>query len=141
VVEELRGMDVVRVDRTQILEKLRANLNEHEAVYAEAMKGWHAECIAVVEKQIEVMNEAVAKAKAGEDISTQVGWFTFPSKPQLHAKDYRRAIALLEISLDDQIELGAEEVTQFVMDEWEWKQQFTTTSNSYLAADSAHRHG
>lgn len=119
--ENLRGMNTVRVKRTEVLEKLTVNRASHRTVFEQAIEGYHR---AVVEH----LENALADAKAGKQYSTSI----YLPQPQDHTRDYDRAIAMLEMSLDDELELSSVEFAQFVLDDWGWKGDFISTSNNYL---------
>jgi hypothetical protein len=117
---ELRGMSTVRVDRAKVLEKLVVNREGHRAVFEEALDGFHA---AVIEH----LDKALADAKKGKSYTTAI----YLPEPQDHTRDYDRVIALLEMSLDEQLELSDREFAQFVLDDWGWKGDFIATATNY----------
>jgi hypothetical protein len=51
--------------------------------------------------------------------------------PTSYADSYTRAIRMLELSVEEVIEIDATTFNQLVLDEWQWKQQFTTMSSTY----------
>ena len=54
-----------------------------------------------------------------------------PNKPVSYESSYARAIRMLELSVDTEIELELHDFDQLVQDEWQWKQAFTTSNSTY----------
>ena len=117
----LRGLDVVRVSKEFLLGKLEVNLKSHEALYIEAMEGWHLQVIGTLKSELK-------KAKANKEYQPNC----FVVKPESHVKDYSKTIDLLKSSLDDEFVLTSTEFSQYVRDEWSWKNTFMTTVSGCL---------
>lgn len=116
-------MDKVKVNRTELLGKLRENRDNHKAEYEEAMAGWEV-------KIVEAFDKALGRVEEG-DFSDLNPALSLP-KPQHHMKDYDLVIRMLEMSVDDNIEIEMHDFNQYVMDEWSWKAGFALTNSSYL---------
>ncbi len=56
--------------------------------------------------------------------------------PEDHTRDYDRRIKMYEMDIDDTIEMTEQEFAQYVLDDWGWKQAWTTSNTAYLAASS-----
>jgi hypothetical protein len=52
-------------------------------------------------------------------------------EPEDHTDDYDRVLAMAEMSVDEEIELNADDFAMYVMDQWHWKQSFTETTSYY----------
>lgn len=117
---ELRGLNLVRVSKDELLDKIRGNAAEHHQIFEEALDGWHK---AVIQR----LEEMVADAKAGRDIALHVGL----QRPEDHSDDYESVIALLEMSQDDELEITFHDFQQYVMDKWGWQNQFLMSSTAY----------
>lgn len=113
-------MDAVKVKKVELLEKLKANRDAHQAIFEKALEGYRKLCI-------EHLEQMLAEAKAGKVIRRKVEL----QEPVNQTKDYDRAIAMLEMSQDDIIELSEIDFQQYVLDDWRWKEQFTTTNSRY----------
>ncbi len=116
VIGGLRGLSSVRVDKGFLLSKLESNKDQHEDTYKKAMKAWHS-------KILDTLNKELKKVKADKTYYPKV----FVVKPNSHTVDYERVIDMLEASLDDEFELTSAEFSQYVRDEWDWKESFVTT--------------
>ena len=53
-------------------------------------------------------------------------------KPDNHVKEYDGTISLLKASLDEEFVLTNSEFSQYVRDEWGWKNTFMTTVSGCL---------
>lgn len=51
--------------------------------------------------------------------------------PQNHAKDYDQVIAMLEMCVDDELSIRSDEFACYVMDDWDWKEDFLHTNKRY----------
>lgn len=122
---DLRGLGSVRVKRETVLERLRANRDAHRSLFEEAIEGWHKEVLRVLDEQMK-------RAKANKRHVPQV----YLPQPQDHTAEYDQAIEMLEMSLDDELELTAREFAQYVRDDWQWRNDFITSSASYASAAS-----
>ena len=115
-------MRKVTVKQDQLLEILRENREKHKADYEDAYKGYLETCK-------EKLAELLVKFEQGEIETMQ--WREIP--PQSQVKDYDRVIRMLELSVDDEIELTAEEFSNFVQDDWHWKESWTISNSNYMA--------
>src|SRR3954468_2858379 len=102
-------------NKEQVLERLRENRANHEKIFLEAQEGFKAAVI----KELEARLEA---ARKGQGISRYLNL----AEPVNQLKDYDRAIAMLEMSLDEEIELDEKQFAQYMQDDWSWKGQFLT---------------
>lgn len=116
----LRGLQTVRVEKDALLDKIKANREEHRSIFEEALDGWQKQVI----KDLE---DAAADARAGRAFRWR---FNLP-KPQDHTDEYDTVIEMLEMSKDDEFELTLGEFNSFVMDKWGWQTTFLTSSSEY----------
>lgn len=125
-----QGMQTVKVKRVALLYKLKENLAEHRGVFEKA-QGKFREAV------IERLDQMLADARAGKKVRQSVG-LTAPSD---HTSEYDRAIAMLEMSVDEEITLTSHDFEAYVMDRWAWAAQFGATSafygvsNKYVTTD------
>lgn len=115
-----RGLDTVLVKRNEVLDKLRENRDIHAEQYVQARAGWE-------QAVVDGLKDALAKAESKTEFVTSLDL----PQPTDHTSDYDSTIAMLSMSQDDLLELGASEFNQYVMDNWRWKEQFTRMSQSY----------
>jgi hypothetical protein len=117
---ERATMHSVAVEKSKLLETLLANRDKHVADLEEAMSGWRLKAIGALRRRAD-------KLADGEDVDLE---FKLP-KPENHVEDYDRAIANLEWSIHDTVELSQQDFDQFVRDRWSWSQRFSTLSATY----------
>jgi len=120
--EILRGLGSVRVSKDFLLEKLQGNRDKHSNTYEEAMEAWHNKVIITLEKEL-------VKAKKNKTYQPVI----HVSKPNSYEDSYDRVIDMLNASLDAEFILTSTEFSQYVRDDWEWKQAFTTTVSGCYA--------
>lgn len=119
--KQLRGLSTVRVSKDFLLEKVETNRKAHKAIYEEAMQGWHLQVIDILKKELK-------KVKTDKEYQPKC----FVAKPDNHVKDYDRTIDLLKASLDKEFVLTSSEFSQYILDEWGWKDVFMTTVSGCL---------
>ena len=83
--------------------------------------------LASAEVVIQELDRRLKDARAGRLINIA---FSMPAPVDQTGED-DRAIQMLELSVDDVIELGEDQFSNFVLDEWRWKQQVHTTNSMY----------
>ena len=114
-------MQKIKVNIAELMQKLKINRHQHKEDYKKALEGFK-------EEAIESLQKALEDAKAGKDIKLI---FSDLVQPSSHLADYDRAILMLEVSVDKEIELSNVEFGQFIMDEWHWKQNFLWLNMKY----------
>ena len=113
-------MEKVVVDKVKLLDKLEDNRDKHRAVFLEAMAGYKAKVLELLEAQIErVKNNAVEQV------------FINIPMPSDHTDDYDRIIETLKWTLFDEVTLTIQEFDMYVRDSWGWKQQWTASNSVY----------
>lgn len=113
-------MHSVKVKRLELLEKLKTNLESHRDQFLKAQDGYRA----IV---IEELDGMLRDAREGRKIITHVA---LPA-PQDHTAAYQNAIAMLEMSVDETIEIDHHQFRQFVLDDWDWKMAAETVNAAY----------
>lgn len=126
------AMRRVNIEKNKLLEKVKENLEKHIKEYNEAVEDY----IAVVQEIcVENVKTAKRNLKVSKEMNGVNGDFNlpkmFPSTPVSYENEYNRAIAMLEMSADEIIELESEVFNQLVLDEWEWKRNFEMTNTLY----------
>ena len=119
-------MDQITVRKAELLEKLRANRTAHRDIFLEAQIGYRAQVI-------EVLDKMLADAREGKKIRTHIQLV----EPQDMTSYYDRAIAMLEMDINDEVTLDSHEFSCYVLDQWEWSQKFFASNSMY--SDTARR--
>lgn len=116
-------MRSVKVNKIDLLKTVQENLEKHIAEYNESVEDYKSAVIKVAEKNLEL-----AKTRDLDQIAKHRG---FPSAPRSHEAEYNRAIRMLQMSVDIDIELEETIFNQLVLDEWAWKDNFAMMASTY----------
>ncbi len=103
------------------LARLRANREDHERIYQEALKGWAT----ALE---EVLTRRHTRLQETGTCSTD---FSKYRKPTHFLSVYDTVIEMLDLHTGDEIELTAAEVKQFCQDQWEWANAWLVSNSHY----------
>jgi len=114
-------MQGVYLKRTEILEKIKRNLEGHATLYKNALEGYRK----AAEKEILKMLEDVKNGKS-------IRRFLSLDEPINHTDDYKRVIEMLEMSDAESIQLSMEEFERYIRDKWEWSERTYTTNSQYI---------
>ena len=113
-------MNGVTVKKEELLAKLKENRKAHRSIFLEAQEGYK-------KAVIETLEERLASARDGSKVQVHIRL----DAPEDHTDEYDRSIAMLEMSVDDEIEVTANEFACFVMDDWGWKHDFLLSNSAY----------
>jgi len=113
-----------RISKATLLDVLKQNREVHRSIVDEALKGYRKQAI----KELDGM---IAEAKSGRRIQRKLTLV----EPMDQTQEYDRAIRKVEMSVDKTIALGDHEFEQLVMDEWDWKNQWSDANRSYTTRD------
>ena len=104
----------------ELLKILKENRSKHKAAFEDACEGYR-------EKMMKLLNSTIDKVKSGEVMTASL----YLQPPEVHLDEYDAVIKLLELSQEQTIELDADDVNKFVLDDWEWKDKWRSVTNSY----------
>lgn len=113
-------MNSIKVSKSELVKVLTANRAKHRKVVEEAWTGYLAEATRRLEAQVERARQGLRA-----DFSFRL------VMPADHTEDYDRALAMLGMSLDSEIELSEGDFRELVQDDWDWKGQWVTTNSAY----------
>ena len=109
-----------RMEKKDLLDKIKANKDKHRQIFLEAIEGFKKKAIEILEQKIEML-------KNGKKTELYVRM----PEPEDHTKDYNRVIEMISQNLLEEIELTEEEFARYVLDDWRWKDEFLSVSNTY----------
>jgi len=118
-------MHAIKMKREELLSIVRQNKEKHITEYIESVEDYKKLVL-----QIAQGNLKLAKT---EDLDAFKKMKPTPSAPVSYEDSYKRAIRMLELSVDDVIEVEEDVFNQLVLDEWSWKRSFTAATMSYKA--------
>lgn len=116
-------MNAIKMNRLELLEIVRANKLTHVAQYAEAVEDYKSLVL-----QVSTGNLKLAKTASLDEFKKMK---RTPEAPNSYEDSYKRAIRMLELSVEDIIEVEEDVFNQLVLDEWSWKRGFTASTVAY----------
>lgn len=116
-------MNAIKMNRLELLEIVRANKITHVTEFNEAVEDY--------KKLVLKITQANAKYAKKADLEEFKKIKAIPSAPASYENDYKRAIRMLELSVEDVIEVEEDIFNQLVLDEWSWKRSWTMSNTSY----------
>lgn len=122
-------MNSIKMNRVALLEIVRENKTKHIAEYIEAVADYKTLVL-----QIATANAKLAKTADLEQFKKMK---VIPSAPVSYEDSYKRAIRMLELSVEEIIEVEEDVFNQLVLDEWSWKRSFTMSNSTYKIGAAA----
>jgi len=116
-------MNAIKMNRAELLEIVRRNNLTHVEEFQEAVEDYKKLVL-----QVTTSNSNLAKTG---DLVQFKKMQSIPQEPVSYESSYRRAIRMLELSVDDIIEVEEDVFNQLVLDEWSWKRSFTVGNAMY----------
>jgi hypothetical protein len=113
----------VKVNKKELLDIVKNNKEKHTADYDESVIDFRNAVLKMAQENLRL-------AETG-DVTAIAKIRSIPQMPVSYADSYTRAIRMLELSVEEVIEMDSTTFNQLVLDEWQWKQQFTTMTSSY----------
>ena len=116
-------MRSVKINKKELLSIVRENKEKHVKEYKESVEDYKAAALKVAAEHVEL-------AKTGE-LNKIAKIKAMPSAPSSYEKEYDRAIRMLELSVEKEIEVEEDVFNQLVLDEWHWKNAFVASASLY----------
>jgi hypothetical protein len=119
-------MNAIKMNRLELLDIVRANRTKHVEEFVEAVEDY---------KDL-VLKLATANAKLAKtrDMDKFKEMKAVPQPPVSYEDSYKRAIRMLELSVEDIIEVEEDVFNQLVLDEWAWKRGFIASNTMYKSS-------
>ena len=121
----------VKVKRDELLIVLRKNREQHIKDYKEACAGYRQAALARIDEIFSDLRAKINGLKEGQTIAI-IGLQFGLVVPVSHEKAYDQIIRMMEMSVDDEITLTCSQFGCFVMDDWDWKEQWSASNSMYL---------
>ncbi len=122
----------VKVRRDELLSVLKENRERHIQDYKTACVGYREVALRRIEEGFQEAREVVDRLKEGQTVA--VGFRISLSVPVSYEKAYDQIIRMMEMSVDTEIVLTASQFACFVMDDWEWKEEWASSNAQYIRA-------
>lgn len=119
-----------KVIKSELIEKMRANREQHERDYLEAAGKYRDAIVSELRARASKIARSADESDPGkiDDINPDV----YLPVPERFTDSYDKAIAALEWHQGDQVELDQKEFERWVLNEWEWKRSFAANTQSYV---------
>lgn len=129
-------MNTVRVSKNRIHDALTKNRDEHAEKWQKAYDAWRAETLAKLKKAHHYFRREIEQNQApcGDGKSRNLRQPSFDMPPPRYLAEYDRALAQIEWSIDDYIELTQNDFRRYVLDEWDWKISFASNKYTEMAS-------
>ena len=121
-------MNSIKMKRIELLDIVRANLGTHITEFNESVEDYQRLVL-----QSTTANLKLAKTASLDEFKKIK---SLPSAPTSYEDSYKRAIRMLELSVEDIIEVEEDVFNQLVLDEWQWKRAFTVSNATYKVGAS-----
>jgi len=116
------AMKSVKMDRMTLLGIVKKNKETHVKLYEESVEDYKVAVVKVAEYNLEA-----AKTNELEKMKFKL----FPTTPVSYENQYAKAIRMLELSIETEIDVEEDIFNQLVLDEWSWKNSFITSGALY----------
>lgn len=116
-------MNAIKMNRLELLEIVKQNKEKHIAEFIESVADYKALVLKVAQSNLKL-----AKTENLEEFRKMKAT---PAAPVSYEDSYKRAIRMLELSVEEIIEVEEDVFNQLVLDEWSWKRGFTAATMSY----------
>jgi len=116
-------MENVTVKKDALLDILTSNREAHRQLFLEAQEVYR-------EKVIEALDERLQAVRRGDRVST---FFNLP-EPRDFTDAFDRAISMVQWNVGETIELSEHDFQRYVLNDWEWAQQFVASTQLYTGS-------
>ena len=121
----------VNVKRDELLKALKLNRAKHLVDYETACAGYRESVVEALTAKIDIAIKQCARIKEG--LIEPITDLRIDLHPPAHqVKAYDQIIRMMEMSVDDTIALTSGQFACFVMDDWDWKKDWSQRNSGYL---------
>lgn len=121
-------MNSIKMNRLELLEIVQGNKTKHVAEFTEAVEDY--------KKLVLEIAQGNAKIAKTADLEKFKKLKAIPAAPTSYEDAYKRAIRMLELSVDEVIEVEEDVFNQLVLDEWTWKRAWAMSNATYKVGAS-----
>ncbi len=114
-------MKEVKVKVAEVLKIVKANKKKHDVILKAALEIYWG-------KAKDVLNKCLSDIEQRKTINS---YLDLPV-PTDHSIDYDRVIRMMELSVDKNVILDDVSFSKFILNNWDWKQEFVRITTSYL---------
>jgi len=117
-------MNSLSYNRGELLKIRKENRGKHKKEYDKALPKYWSELRKAFQGKIKELKK--------KDLGMNL-YINLP-QPREYLSEYDTTIRMLEMTTLLEVELSSHDFERFVMDEWEWKENFSNSTSIYNAA-------
>jgi len=118
------------INTEELLAKVKENREKHIKDYDEACEEYRQAIVFEASEIVEdIKSQMAAMTEAKKPTRLNVQTSTLPV-PKSYSKAYDRVISILTMEVHEEVCLTSEEHALFVMDEWDWQEEFQTSKSA-----------
>jgi hypothetical protein len=126
---------LTNVRRKELLDILHANRETHIADYKTACQGYKQIALDKIDETFKHLRKQVSEIKEG--VMIQVCANLYLPLPVSYEKAYNQAIRMMELETEEVLQLTASQFACFVMDDWDWTNEWRTSTTPYFGGIKA----
>lgn len=111
----------LKFKRDEIIAIMKKNRDGHRDEFEKAQKGFREDFIQRLDRMLD-------DARKGRAFVQHVGL----QPPMNMTKEYDKVIRMFELTTEDELILDEREFAQYIMDDWGWKEQVSTSNRQYI---------
>ncbi len=126
----------VTVRRSELLDVLKKNRGTHVNDFKAACSGYRELATQKLQESLKDVQRQLSVLKEGDKLPHVFVSFSLPP-PVSHERTYDQIIRMMEMEVADNVVLTASQFGCFVMDDWEWTQQWRDATTPYFGGTKA----
>lgn len=111
-----------KVSKTDLLSRLQTNRTKHISEYKAVRTEFRRRATTLLQEKLDL-------ARAEKPFNLRFDLIV----PRSHEREYDKVIGLLTMTTETTIDISPQDYAQFVLDEWNWKEEFNASNRAYLA--------
>lgn len=119
-------MKAIKMSKDELLSIVKINKDKHIAEYLESVEDY--------KNLVVQISQANLKTSKTADLEQFKKLKSYPTAPQTYEDSYKRAIRMLELSVEDSVHIDEDVFNQLVLDEWTWKRRFSESNALYKSS-------
>jgi len=120
----------MKVKVVDLIEKVKANRKKHEETYKKAVKVYMDKIAEALDDRKEEMEQFESDKASYEELAAIGGGFGF-TPPRSYLDSYDDILAVLEMTLEEELELDSQQLANIIRDKWDWEREFNASTVMY----------
>lgn len=127
-------MNSIIMNVSKVLETVKENRKTHKEDFILALNGYKIKSEEKFRKYTKQFKQNLLDFDIEpKNLQVSLGSFNLPIFPENHLAEYDRVIKMLEMTTQKEIELDHKEFSNYIMDNWDWKNSFKTIVSGYAS--------